>query len=90
VSADPLGCRYPPCLYHLCPSSENQSIHESSLREIAQISAANPDLEEDTQQLFDSVARNLEDVDLRNAVELARTHLALLREKPPARVTQRS
>ena len=70
--------------------TKNQSIHESSLREIAQISAAKPDLEEDTQQLFDSVARNLEDIDLRNAVELARTHLALLREKPPARVTQRS
>lgn len=70
--------------------TKDQSIRESSLQEIAQISAANADLDEDTQRLFDSVARNLEDVDLRNAVELARTHLALLKEKPVGRVTQRS
>ena len=70
--------------------TKDQSIRESSLQEIAQISAANADLDEDTQRLFDSVARNLEDVDLRNAVELARTHLALLKEKPMPRVTQPS
>lgn len=70
--------------------TKDQSIRESSLQEIAQISAANADLDEDTQRLFDSVVRNLEDVDLRNAVELARTHLALLKEKPMPRVTQPS
>jgi len=61
--------------------TKDQSIHDSSLREIAQMSASDGALKDDIEQLFEGVARNIEDADLRHEVETARTYLALLKEK---------
>jgi hypothetical protein len=60
------------------------------LEEIAQISASDAALKDDIEQLFEGVARNIEDADLRHEVETARTYLALLKEKLAASATQRS
>ena len=38
--------------------------------------------------LFDVIAKSVQDTDLRNAVEAARTHLALLKEKSGNRVSE--
>src|SRR5262249_48539273 len=70
--------------------TKDQSIHDSSLREIAQISASDAGLKDDIEKLFEGVARNIEDADLRHEVESARTYLALLREKFTASATQHS
>ena len=70
--------------------TKDQSIHESSLREIAQISASNAALQDDVEQLFEAVTRNIDDADLRHEVETARTYLVSLREKLAAPATQRS
>jgi hypothetical protein len=70
--------------------TKDQSIRESSLKEIAQIGALNPGLDDDTEQLFDAVARNMVDADLRSIVDGVHKHLTLLREKSPSRDTQKS
>jgi hypothetical protein len=70
--------------------TKDQSIHESSLREIAQISASNAALKEDVEQLFEGVARNIGDADLQREVETARAYFSLLQEKPATSTTQRS
>ena len=70
--------------------TKDQSIRESSLKEIAHIGALNPGLGDDTEQLFDTVARNMVDADLRSIVDAVHQHLTLLRDKSATRVTQKS
>jgi hypothetical protein len=70
--------------------TKDQSVRESSLREIARIGTLNTGLEDDTEQLFDAVARNMVDADLRSIVDSVHKHLTLLNEKPVSRVTQKS
>ena len=70
--------------------TKDQSIRESSLKEIAQIGALNPGLADDTEQLFDAVARNMVDADLRSVVDVVHKHLTLLREKSAGGVAQKS
>jgi len=70
--------------------TKDQSIRESSLHEIARIGTLNTGLDDDTEQLFDAVARNMADADLRSIVDTVHKHLTLLNEKSPSRVTQKS
>lgn len=70
--------------------TKDQSIRESSLREIARLGTLNPGLDDDTEELFDSVARNMVDADLRSIVDAVHKHLTLLNEKSASRVTQKS
>jgi hypothetical protein len=68
--------------------TRDQKIHGTSLEEIARIAASKTDLV-DTATLFDGIARSVQDADLRNAVEAARSHLALLK-KAGSRILERS
>jgi hypothetical protein len=70
--------------------TKDQTVRESSLKEIARICALNPGLGDDTERLFDGVARNMADADLRSIVDIVHTHLTLLKEKPAGRITQKS
>jgi hypothetical protein len=70
--------------------TRDQKIHDTSLEEIARIAGSKTDLVEDTTTLFDGIARSVQDADLRNAVEAARSHLALLKEKAGSRILERS
>jgi hypothetical protein len=70
--------------------TRDEAVHEASLKEIAGITASRADLVEDTVTLFDVIAKSVQDTDLRNAVESARTRLALLKEKSVSRVSERS
>jgi hypothetical protein len=70
--------------------TKDQTVRESSLKQIARICALNPGLDDDTERLFDGVARNMADSDLRSIVDTVHNHLTLLKEKPAARLTQKS
>jgi hypothetical protein len=70
--------------------TKDQPIRESSLKEIARICALNPGLEDDTERLFDGIARNMVDADLRSIVDIVHNHLTLLKEKPAGQITQKS
>ena len=70
--------------------TKDQIVRENSLKEIARICALNPGLEDDTEQLFDGVARNMVDADLRSIVDTVHNRLTLLKEKPAGRITQKS
>ena len=50
----------------------------------------NAGLDDDTEQLFDAVARNMVDADLRSVVDVVHKHLTLLREKSAGGVAQKS
>jgi hypothetical protein len=65
-------------------------VQENILKEIARISAISQELADDTEELFDSVARNLADPDLRTALDTAHHYLTLLKEKPASQLTQKS
>jgi hypothetical protein len=65
-------------------------VQENTLKEIARISAISQELADDTEELFDSVARNLVDPDLRTALDTAHHYLTLLKDKPTSRLTQKS
>jgi hypothetical protein len=58
--------------------TKDQSIRESSLHEIARIGTLNTGLDDDTEQLFDAVARNMADADLRSVVDTVHKHLTRL------------
>jgi hypothetical protein len=70
--------------------TKEQLVRESSLKEIVRISALNPGLEDDTERLFDGVARSMDDADLRSLVDTVHNHLTLLKGKPAGRITQKS
>jgi hypothetical protein len=70
--------------------TKDQTVHDGSLQEIAQICSVNPDLQDDTEQLFDEVSRNMADTDLRSIVDTVHSYLGLLKEKLAERVTQKS
>ena len=70
--------------------TKDQTVRENSLKEIARICALNPGLEDDTERLFDGVARNMVDADLRSIVDTVHNRLTLLKEKPAGRITQKS
>jgi hypothetical protein len=70
--------------------TKDQPVRENSLKEIARICALNPGLEDDTERLFDGVARNMVDADLRSIVDTVHNRLTLLKEKPAGRITQKS
>jgi hypothetical protein len=61
---------------------------ESSLREIARITVSNPDLNDDTEQLFDTIVQSTSDANLRQIVDTARNWLTL--EKKHSRISQQS
>jgi hypothetical protein len=69
--------------------AKDRSIQESSLKEIAQLCAVKEDLGDDTEKLFDAVARNLPDADLRTVLDTAHNYLTLLKEKPAGKLTQK-
>jgi hypothetical protein len=69
---------------------KDRSAREDSLQEIARICAANHDLGDDTEELFDGVTRNTPDQDLRKALDTAHQYLTLLKEKPGERLSQKS
>jgi hypothetical protein len=70
--------------------TKDQPVRENSLKEIARICALNPGLEDDTERLFDGVARNMVDADLRSIVDTVHNDLTLLKVKPTGRITQKS
>ncbi len=70
--------------------TKDQAVQESSLNEIVQICKVNQDLGDDTEELFDGVARNMTDADLRTVVNTVHNYLSLLKEKPGSRLTQKS
>ena len=70
--------------------TKDQAVQESSLNEIVQICKVNQDLGDDTEELFDGVARNMNDADLRTVVNTVHDYLSLLKEKPGSRLTQKS
>ena len=70
--------------------TKDQTVRESFLKEIARTCALNPGLEDDTERLFDGVARNMVDEDLRRIVDTVHNHLTLLKEKPADRISQKS
>jgi hypothetical protein len=69
--------------------AKDRSIQEDSLKEIAQICAVNQSLGDDTEELFDGLARNMADADLRTVVDKAHSYLTTLKEKPGSRLTQK-
>lgn len=70
--------------------AKDRLVQESSLKEIARICAVNQDLGDDTEHLFDGVARNMADADLRTVLDTAHNYLTLLKEKPGSRLIQKS
>jgi hypothetical protein len=70
--------------------TKDRSVQEDSLKEIARICAVNQSLGDDTEELFDGLARNTTDAELRTVVDKAHSYLALLKEKPGSRLTQKS
>jgi hypothetical protein len=70
--------------------TKDQSVQEDSLKEIARICAFTPDLGDDTEELFDGVARNLTESGLRTALDAAHRYLTLLKEKPASELAQKS
>jgi hypothetical protein len=70
--------------------TKDQSVQEDSMKEIARICAATEDLGDDTEELFETVARNLTEEDLRAALNKAHSYLILLKENPASRLTQKS
>jgi hypothetical protein len=70
--------------------TKDQSVQEESMKEIARICAVTRDLGDDTEQLFDGVARNLTEAGLRTALDSAHHYLTLLKEKPASGLAQKS
>jgi hypothetical protein len=70
--------------------TKDRSVQENTLKEIARICAISQELADDTEELFDSVARNLADAELRTVLDTAHNYLTLLKEKPASRLTQKS
>jgi hypothetical protein len=53
-----------------------------SLKEIARITASNPDLNDDTEQLFDTIVQSSGDADLRQIVNAVRHSLTVEKQRP--------
>ncbi len=70
--------------------TKDKSTQEDSLNQIARICALNQDLEDDTEKLFDSVARSTTDADLRTVIGTAHTYLVLRKGRPAAQLSQKS
>ena len=70
--------------------TKDRSVQENSLKEIARICTVNQGLGDDTEELFDGLARNMTDAELRTVVDKAHSYLTLLKEKPAGRLTQKS
>jgi hypothetical protein len=68
--------------------AKDPAAQTSSLKEIAQITASNPDLNDDTEQLFDTIVQSSADADLRQIVNTVRHSLTL--EKQHSLVDQQS
>jgi hypothetical protein len=63
----------------IAKDSETQT---GSLKEIARITASNPDLNDDTEQLFDTIVQSSEDADLRQIVTAVRHSLTVEKQNP--------
>jgi hypothetical protein len=70
--------------------AKDRSAQDNSLQEIARICAVNQALRDDTEELFDGVARNMPDAALQKALGTAHHYLTLLKEKPASRLTEKS
>jgi hypothetical protein len=57
--------------------AKDPAAQASSLKEIARITVSNPDLNDDTEQLFDTIVQSTGDANLRQIVDTARNCLAL-------------
>jgi hypothetical protein len=62
--------------------AKDPAAQTSSLKEIARITVSNPNLNDDTEQLFDSIVQSTGDSNLRQVVDTARNCLTLEKQRP--------
>jgi hypothetical protein len=65
--------------------AKDPAVRESSLKEIARITVVNANLNDDTEQLFDSIVQNIADANLQQIVDSARKCLTLEKKNIAAR-----
>jgi hypothetical protein len=68
--------------------AKDSATQTGSLKEIARITASNPDLNDDTEQLFDTIVQSSGDADLRQIVNTVRHSLTVEKQNPV--INQRS
>jgi hypothetical protein len=62
--------------------AKDSATQNGSLKEIARITASNPDLNDDTEQLFDAIVQSSGDADLRQIVNTVRHSLTVEKQNP--------